>query len=599
MALARSRRQPSRATEERIGRAIKAHQDRVLRARQPALARGVAVVFLRLERYLERRLKPILVGPQLKELGDSLEDWSGLVPESFEDDVKRVVSSTFMDVAEQAGTFAGSQIGVIGSFSTNARDFRSIEVAQIGARVKGIDRDTRDRLRSIVRTGLNNGESPQTIAKHLIGSVGAWRGKDGTILHSRAMVIARTETAIAYNRGANAAYKKSGIIRKVRVLDAPTCGWIGHNSPDTANGKLVTFEEAGKAPVSHPNCVRAFAPVFAEDEEEPLVKPPESLEQEEHRLEAEGAQNADELRRLSGGADPARERALRLRQGEIGPRLTQVYQQRIGKMGLNDLRRELDALETAIREGTWGLSPADDFLRGIDYARQSFVKDRLFDVKQALPFAERVAFRGPASLRPVYDDVASWAQKAEDNLGHKFRWDGKLVQQPTTGNVAAWAQSDGSVINVGKAMTMPLHDQRKVMIHEMLHTASNASYRPGRFFNYGQWAGWEEGVVEKMAQTLERQLFPIAQRRGYAAYSEYTHHIDRIVDSVALKKFGPYRHGAVRDFSEQTYRALFKLPNDEREAYIKKLVKATPGLTVKQFQESFNFLKGANKVAKS
>jgi hypothetical protein len=89
----------------------------------------------------------------------------------------------------------------------------------------------------------------------------------------RAETIARTETAIGYNKGAAAAYAENGV-EKVTILDGPGCLPDGHDdsagAPDDevgvqddaeANGQVWTVSDYAASPIGHPNCQRAAAPV--------------------------------------------------------------------------------------------------------------------------------------------------------------------------------------------------------------------------------------------------------------------------------------------------------------------------------------------------
>jgi hypothetical protein len=105
----------------------------------------------------------------------------------------------------------------------------------------------------------------------LTGEVGRGGGPSGSDMRylteeeaaakSRAFTVARTETAIAYNSTATAAYRDSGIVDQVEVFDGPECGWTEHDDPDMADGSIRTLDEADEYDVAHPNCLRAFAPV--------------------------------------------------------------------------------------------------------------------------------------------------------------------------------------------------------------------------------------------------------------------------------------------------------------------------------------------------
>jgi hypothetical protein len=73
-----------------------------------------------------------------------------------------------------------------------------------------------------------------------------------------AQMVVRTKTAVAYNIGSlNAGAEQSGATY-FEVFDGPDCGWIRHQDADKALGKIVTRDEAGIHPISHPNCRRSF-----------------------------------------------------------------------------------------------------------------------------------------------------------------------------------------------------------------------------------------------------------------------------------------------------------------------------------------------------
>lgn len=132
----------------------------------------------------------------------------------------------------------------------------------IGQQVVDITADTRERLANTIARGLADGSSPATIAGNLISQVDQWWGNSkGGVAHSRAMTIARTETAHAQSRGTIEAFRSSDV-GFVEVLDSPDCGVDGHDDPDLADGQIWDLDKADQYDISHPNCVRAFAPVI-------------------------------------------------------------------------------------------------------------------------------------------------------------------------------------------------------------------------------------------------------------------------------------------------------------------------------------------------
>jgi hypothetical protein len=52
----------------------------------------------------------------------------------------------------------------------------------------------------------------------------------------------------------------------VLIFDGDDCGWTEHDDSDVADGTVPTLDEAEECPLSHPNCVRAWAPVVGGEE---------------------------------------------------------------------------------------------------------------------------------------------------------------------------------------------------------------------------------------------------------------------------------------------------------------------------------------------
>lgn len=118
--------------------------------------------------------------------------------------------------------------------------------------VKGIDATTRDTVRDLIGTAVEEGWSPEKLAKALEDT--------GAFSAARARTIAVTETAIAQNAGQLATYWEAGV-RKVHVYDGDqdeVCA--------AANGQVWSITEAQAKPTAHPNCRRAFSPAFDEED---------------------------------------------------------------------------------------------------------------------------------------------------------------------------------------------------------------------------------------------------------------------------------------------------------------------------------------------
>lgn len=128
---------------------------------------------------------------------------------------------------------------------------------RLAAKVTRINDTTRGQIAEEVELGLSRGYSIPQIANGFPAE--GYRGIMGVFDEAtalRAETIARSETAMAYNGAAGAAYKDAGI-EKVLVIDG-----TGDDACANANGSTWTLEEADNDPIAHPNCVRTFAPIL-------------------------------------------------------------------------------------------------------------------------------------------------------------------------------------------------------------------------------------------------------------------------------------------------------------------------------------------------
>jgi hypothetical protein len=134
---------------------------------------------------------------------------------------------------------------------------RTAELVGTGKNPKySLEQSTRDMLRSDLTEMMDEGMTPAEIANAL--------EENYAFSESRSLMIARTETGFAYNRGGLKMYDESGV-KLVYVTD-------GDYDEDcrAANGQVWTTEYASINALQHPNCVRTFAPCL-----EPGVLPDE------------------------------------------------------------------------------------------------------------------------------------------------------------------------------------------------------------------------------------------------------------------------------------------------------------------------------------
>jgi phage portal protein BeeE len=119
--------------------------------------------------------------------------------------------------------------------------------AEVGKRITGINATTRERVRTAVAEGVDKGLGPQEL--------GALLRESAAFDEARAEMIARTETAYAYNDSAIQSYRSLDV-EEVQVIDGDKDAACAH-----ADGATWTMDEALSNPISHPNCTRDFIPV--------------------------------------------------------------------------------------------------------------------------------------------------------------------------------------------------------------------------------------------------------------------------------------------------------------------------------------------------
>ena len=119
----------------------------------------------------------------------------------------------------------------------------------VGSRVTSINRTTREKIQAAVAEGVQKGMSPSELGNLLETSA--------AFDEARAEMIARTETAYAYNDSAIGSYRDLGV-EQVEVIDGDMDDVCAH-----ANGATWSMDEARSNPIGHPNCTRDFIPVLA------------------------------------------------------------------------------------------------------------------------------------------------------------------------------------------------------------------------------------------------------------------------------------------------------------------------------------------------
>lgn len=177
--------------------------------------------------------------------------------------LREVLGSWYLVFAEAAYDAAGAELGVSVAWNATAPGARAI-LARLAAEIREITNVSRAEVRRLLEMALERGYTLEQLVRGvaddgfagLAEMVEQWASTAEGTGESRAMLIARTETATAYNESAVAAYEDSGVVDRVEVFDGESDAECA-----AANGQIWTLEQARANPIAHPNCVRAFGPV--------------------------------------------------------------------------------------------------------------------------------------------------------------------------------------------------------------------------------------------------------------------------------------------------------------------------------------------------
>lgn len=127
-------------------------------------------------------------------------------------------------------------------------------LAECGANIRGVTDHTRDQIRAALIEGQAAGEGIPQLSARLRGLP--------AFDEARARVVSRTELGLAQNLSARTAYLASGVVTAIRVLDSDA-----DSTCQSWNGRVVPITDAATIPMlGHPNCVRALAPAFVDQE---------------------------------------------------------------------------------------------------------------------------------------------------------------------------------------------------------------------------------------------------------------------------------------------------------------------------------------------
>lgn len=166
--------------------------------------------------------------------------------------LKPTIYSHLVDTLTNGGVAAAKSVEV--NLSYAMINPHAVEYAEkragdlVGTGIKSeyhIADSTRDFIREKVTEAVENGTSVQELTDQLLDEY--------AFSDARALTIARTETALAYNKGTLVGYQKADV-PAVTVID----GDSDEECAD-ANGQVWSLDYASDNLIQHPRCVRHFA----------------------------------------------------------------------------------------------------------------------------------------------------------------------------------------------------------------------------------------------------------------------------------------------------------------------------------------------------
>lgn len=149
-------------------------------------------------------------------------------------------------------TVRGKKAAKADAFSFDDPYTKKFMASYVAERIKQVDDTTREWVRKSVLDAFESDEGANI--NELASKLADVAGDSRAFSPERALMIARTETAIAYNQGAALGYKQAGI-EQVEVSDGD-----GDDECAEADGQVWTIADALANPIAHPNCTRSFAP---------------------------------------------------------------------------------------------------------------------------------------------------------------------------------------------------------------------------------------------------------------------------------------------------------------------------------------------------
>ena len=193
------------------------------------------------------------------------DDWlNGAVEWDVEErELNAVIGRWYETLGQEAYASVSAELAADVRWDLNNRGVKQV-LDRVGQQVKDINEVSRTYLQTKVEQAVDHGYSVEQLIRGepadgwggIRQLVDSWASTPEGGTQSRAYTIALTETGNAMNLASVNAYRDSGLVEQVEVLDGDGCEACAE-----INGQIWTLDEAEANPLEHPNCTRSFSPV--------------------------------------------------------------------------------------------------------------------------------------------------------------------------------------------------------------------------------------------------------------------------------------------------------------------------------------------------
>jgi HK97 family phage portal protein len=178
-----------------------------------------------------------------------------------EEDLLREVLGIIQNRATRAGWLAAANQGIPASAYDIANPYVQTVLGELGTRIQGINQTTMNDVRRVVGDALDEGVTMDDLASRI-------KGLFTETYKNRSLAVARTESQVAYNLGASAAGKNSGVVDYAELMDNAAHDTDPGSDGLTCaqrDGLIVPLDQVqGHVYAEHPNGTLAVALVVNE-----------------------------------------------------------------------------------------------------------------------------------------------------------------------------------------------------------------------------------------------------------------------------------------------------------------------------------------------